>query len=134
MKLQWNVYRENFNSKKIEVFNIFNHGRFYEDIKKDLKKCETKEKFSVILQKHLRYYYWSKAEHEIVLTSWTPRIDKEELDRLNEEYEEYYKKYGKYPYSIYVKPNVFEKVDIYSQVMLNYNSFVDYIWNYKNKA
>lgn len=133
MKLEWNVYREDFNNKEIKVFNIFNHGRFDEDVKKDLKECKIKEEFSEKLKKNLRYYYWSKSEYEIVLTSWTPRIEKEELDRLNREYEEYYNKYNHAPYNILVEPNVFKKVDICEQVMLNYNVFVDYIWNKKGE-
>lgn len=131
MKLEWNVYREDFNNKEIKVFNIFNHGRFDEDVKKDLKECKTKEEFSENLKKNLRYYYWSKAEWEVVITSWTPHIDEKELHRLNEDYETHYKKYGKYPYNIHVEPNVFEKIDVYSQVMLNYNVFLDYLWNTK---
>ena len=102
MKLEWNVYREDFNNKEIKVFNIFNHGRFDENVKKDLKECKTKEEFSEKLKKNLICYYWCQAEYEIVLTSWGPRIEKEELDRLNREYEEYYNKYNHAPYNIHV--------------------------------
>jgi hypothetical protein len=46
LELEWNVFREDWNSKKIEVFNIFNHSRFCEDVKKALKKFDSKEGFA----------------------------------------------------------------------------------------
>lgn len=79
----------------------------------------------------MAYYYWSKAEHEVVITSWVPYITMSELDRLNTEREESKKKYARDPYSLYVNPRVGEKVDVYSQVMLNFEVFVDYVWSHK---
>ena len=38
LKLKWNVYLHNINKKEIVKFNIFDHWRFEEDTKKDLKK------------------------------------------------------------------------------------------------
>ena len=102
-------------------------------MKKLLKEDITKEEFAEKLQRIVRYYYWCKAEWEVVITSWAPHIDKKELDRLNTEYEEHYKKWGKYPYSLCVELDVGKKVDIYSQVELNWDLFVDYIWGYKEK-
>ena len=131
MKLEWNVYTYDFNSKEIEVFNIFNHGRFLEDIKKNLKKCETKEEFAELLRRDLFYYFGSKCEWEIVITSWVPHITTSELDRLNAAREETLKKYGREPYSLYVNPEVGEKIDVYSQVLMNFQHVVDYIWSHK---
>lgn len=131
MKLEWNVYVEDINKKEIKIFNIFDHGRFLEDVKKDLKKYEIKEEFADRLRGHLFYYYGSKAEWEVVITSWVPHITMSELDRLNEEREENKKKYGRDPYSLYVNPDIGRKIDVYEQVRLNWCLFVDYVWSRK---
>ena len=52
-----------------------------------------------MVRNSLRYYYWSKCEWEIVLSDWPPS--------------ETFKK---------------EKVDVYSQVVLNWDIFSEYIW------
>lgn len=131
LKLEWNVYTHDFNRGEIKTFNIFNHGRFLEDVKKSLKKCETKEKFEEKLKGHLFYYYNSKCEWEVVITSWVPHITVAELDRLNAERERTLREYNREPYRLYVNPDVAEKIDVYSQVMLNWNVFVNYIWSNK---
>ena len=131
MKLEYYVYHNDFNKKTIEKFNVFNHGRFLEDVKKDLKKCKTKEEFAEELRRHLMYYYWSKCEWEVVVTSWVPHITVSELDRLNKEREKTIEKYGREPYRLYVNPDVGEKIDVYEQVMLNFEVFADYVWSHK---
>lgn len=131
MKLEWNVYTHNFNGKSIEKYNIFNHGRFTEDVKKELKKCETKEEFAEELRKDLFYYFGSKCEWEVVITSWVPHITMSELDRINAEREESKKKYDRDPYSLYVNPDISKKIDVYEQVKLNWDLFVDYVWSNK---
>lgn len=131
LNLEWNVYISDFNSKKIKTYNIFNHGSFAEDVKKLCKEDITKEEFSEKLRKCVQYRYWSKAEWEIILTSWPPYIDEKELDRLNTEHEEYKTKWGHSPYALDVRPTVGEKIDVYDQVMLNWSAFIDYVWNNK---
>lgn len=42
LNLCWNVYEHDSNSGEIKVFNIFDHGRFFEDVKESLKKCKDK--------------------------------------------------------------------------------------------
>lgn len=131
--MEWNVYYHDFNRRTIEKWNIFKHGRFAEDVKKNLKKCETKEEFTEMLRRNLFYYFGCKAEYEVVITSWVPHITTSELNRLNTEYEKTLKEYGREPYRLYINPDVGEKVDIYSQVVLNWNVFVDYVWSHKEK-
>lgn len=131
MKLEWNVYTHDFNSREIKTFNIFNHGRFLEDVKKDLKKYNTKEEFAERLRGRLFYYYGSKCEWEVVITSWVPHITMSELDRINAEREESKKKYDRDPYSLYVNLDVGAKVDVYEQARLNWDVFVDYVWSHK---
>ena len=131
MKLKYYVYYHNFNGKSIKKINIFDHDRFLEDVKKDLKKYDTKEEFAERLRGHLFYYYASKCEGEVVITSWVPHITMSELNRLNAERERLLKEYNHEPYSLYVNLNVGEKVDIYSQIRLNWDVFVDYVWSHK---
>ena len=131
MKLEYYVYYYNFNEQSIKKFNVFNHDRFLEAATKNLRKCETKKEFAEELRKDLAYYFWSKAEWEVVVTSWVPHITMSELDRLNEEREDSFKKYNREPYRLDVNPDVNEKIDVYEQVMLNWNLFVDYVWSYK---
>ena len=129
----WNVYREDFNHGAIVKYNIFDHSSFAQDVNNLLKEDITKDEFAEQLKRSLRYYFWGKSEYEVVITSWPAYIDKEELDRINTEYEEYNNKWGHYPYKINVSPDVGKKIDIYSQVMMNWEQFVEYVWSNKNK-
>ena len=129
----WNVYREDFNNKAIVTYNIFDHGGFARDVKKLLEEDIAKDEFIERLKRSLMYWFWCKSEHEVVITSWPVYIDKEELNRINTEYEEYNNKWSHYPYKINISPDVGEKVDIHSQVMMNWEQFVEYVWSNKNK-
>lgn len=103
--LTWNVYYENINHKKIETFNVFDHGRFLEDCRKVAKKYgKDRAAFSEQLRKELLYYFWCKAEFEVVIC---PLFQVKDFDG--------------------------EKVDIYSQVMLNWDIFVDYVFTHQKE-
>lgn len=131
MKLKWNVYRHDINRREIVEFNIFNHWRFEEDVKKDLRKCKTKEEFAEKIKSHLMYYFWSKCEYEVVISSFPVHIKKDEFNRLTEEFIADTEKYGHEPYGMWVCPDVGEKIDIAGQVMMNFEVFVDYVWSHK---
>ena len=96
--LKWNIYKTNIGTNKIKIFNIFDHYKFSESVEKLLKNCKDKNEFKGLLEKELIYYFWCKFEYEITISS-----------------------------SPYNKENE-EKIDIYSQIMNNYEIFVDYIW------
>ena len=99
--LTWNVYIGNFNSREIEIHNIFDHWSFYADCLKNKKKNgKDREAFMEQLRRDLMYYYWSKCEWEIILQHWPTREDFRD-----------------------------EKVDVYDQVRLNWHAFTDYVWN-----
>lgn len=102
--LCWNVFNENFNRKEIEVINVFEHTSFYEDCKKAARKYkDDREKFLDEVRRSLMYYYWSKCEWEIILTSWPPpREGREFRDK---------------------------KVDVFEQIRINWDIFCEYIWN-----
>lgn len=100
--MTWNVFYHNCNTDKIESFNIFKHGRFREDVQKNLKIHTDKDEFAKALKSDLQYYFWSKAEYEIII-------------------------------SALVGGKAETKIDIYQQVMLNLDRFVDYVWSFKEQ-
>ena len=128
--LTYYVYVENINKKKIEKYNVLNDG-IIDEFKKRIKEQDIvdKKQFSEMVEQVVMYHYWSKSEWEIVLTDWPPHIKLEELSRLNNEVEKYKSNYGHEPYSLTVKLSTSEKIDVYDQIMMNWNIFVDYLWN-----
>ena len=102
--LVWNVYFEDFNRNEIIVRNVFElSSTFIENCQKNYKKNkDNKEVFLEELKHHLMYSYWSKCEYEVIISAWPPSPP------------------HKKPCEI--------KVDIYDQVMLNWNLFSEYVW------
>lgn len=131
MNLEWNVFRYDINKDKIVTFNIFNHWKFDEDVQKSLKKFKDKDEFAEQLRRDLRYYFWSKCEHEVIITSFPAYITMNELDRLNNERWLHKDRYGTDFFRINISLDTGAKIDIYEQVMNNFNIFVDYVWNSK---
>lgn len=102
--MKWIVYYHDINRDKIDTYNVFKHGRFREDVIKAIKKYKNKDEFAEQLKSELQFYFWSKAEWEIVISPWVG---------------------GKNTKSI--------KIDVYDQVMNNWEIFVDYVWNNKEE-
>ena len=103
-KMKWNVFYYNINAHKIEIFNIFDHWKFREDLQSDLKKCRTKEAFAERLKSELSYYFWAKSEYELLFSPWVG--GNREKDTI--------------------------KVDVYTQVMANFEILLNYIWENKD--
>lgn len=101
-KLVWKAIHYNRIKKKIEEFNLFDDVNFLKTVKKDLKECKSKELFAERLQSNLLYYYWGKVEWEIVIMPWENSSPEEQM-----------------------------RVDVYWQVMNNWDVFLDYVWNSK---
>jgi hypothetical protein len=131
--LSYYVYVENVNKKKIEKYNVLNDG-FIEDVLKRIKlidgdiKFTDKKRFAEQVESALMSRYWCKSEWEIILTDWPTHITTDEVSRLNNEVDDYKKEYGKDPYSLCVNLRTEEKIDVYDQVMMNWNIFIDYFW------
>lgn len=132
MELVYNVYYRSSNNNKIVKFNIFNHIDFYKAVLDNIKKYKNKEEFAEAVRKDLLYYFWCKYEYEVVITSWPVYITSNELNKINKLKEEFIKDYNREQYHHFIKPDVELKIDIYEQVMMNFNIFIDYIWNNKN--
>ena len=98
---EWNVYIEDFNGQCIRKFNIFRHHGFREDCAKAARKRGTDfEAFAATVRQSLMYFFWSKCEYEIILGGWPEKPSFRE-----------------------------EKVDVYDQVMLNWDVFIRWLWD-----
>lgn len=103
--LEWNVYVGNFNGKKMETDNVFEHCGFLKDCQAAYKKHkDDKAAFLEKVRRSLMYYYWSKCEWEIILSLWPPRENQKPM-----------------------------KIDVYDQVMLNWPIFSEYVWNNRDE-
>lgn len=127
--LTFNTIVDDFSSRKIETYNVFEHARFVRDLYKNTKNIKTKEEFGVVLKSELMYNFWSKCEWETIITSFPTGITVDELNRLNTQYEREKAEYGREPYSLCVNLKTEIKIDVYTQVMNNWDIFLDYTWN-----
>lgn len=150
---------EEFSGKGIKLFNILDHGLVKEELLKlrkeynkgwklfnkegsyifkdwrgnvnftpeTLKKISFEDKFknevfAPQLKSTLMYYFWSKCEYEIILTSWPPYLTAAQCKEIKEDKEEV-------KYSKTVNLEVAEKIDVYDQVINNWEPFIDYVWS-----
>lgn len=95
--MHWNVYYHDFNHKKMIKRDIFEHGWLIEEFKKILKKSADKTEFAELVDRELKYHFWSKCEHEIIISPWVG--DAPEM-----------------------------KIDVYDQIRMNWNVFINYVW------
>lgn len=102
--MEWNVYCYNINSKKMKVFNIFEHYGFREDITNAVKQYDDKDEFLKYLKSSLMHAFWCKAEWEIILSPWLSSVNGDEC----------------------------LKIDVYDQVVNNWDIFSEYVWNNRN--
>ena len=72
--LKYNVWIYNINRQKMKVFNVFEHDGFLRGIKNILLEknyfCSSIKDFSEQLKTEAMYYFWAKAEWEIVIQPW----------------------------------------------------------------
>lgn len=119
--LHWNVYRYDFNSREIKIWDMFQHVSFNDDVSKLLKKKLNRDEFAEKLRSAAAYYFWSRCEYEVVVTSWPPHITPGEFRRLTLE--------ENCRYNINLEEGI--KIDIYQQLDLNWERFVDYVFGVK---
>lgn len=98
--LKWNVFIGNWNTKKIMVHNVFDHDRFYEACVEAKNTYTDKDEFAFQVKSAMMYYYWSKCEWEVTIHHWP------EAKNFNN-----------------------RKIDVFEQVTLNWDRFIDYLWN-----
>lgn len=142
-KLEWNVFYYDINRNKITTYNIFRHGIFNKYIEKAFEISKTKEEFAKILRRELMYYFWSKAEWELVieldednhifLIPWCGCRNPEEIkiDVTNDtsfDWSDFAKKQ--------IERQIYKneaKIDVYDQIEYVWDNFLEYVWNSKKK-
>lgn len=105
--LEWNVFVEDCNAGEIRTYNVFSHRHFRLGCADALHRLGEKaltdetsyNKLVEEIRKELQYWFWSKCEWEIIISGW-PDSDKTKK----------------------------KKVDVYTQIMTNFQRFIDYIW------
>ena len=130
--LCWNVMREDYNKKDIVIFNVFHHRGFYRDICKAYAEHKNLKPFANAVRKIAMWYFWSKSEHEVVVTSWPPYLENAEIDRVVAERDRSIKDYGRC-YRVSARPEVAVKIDIFDQLTLNWNHFISYLWAHRRQ-
>ena len=143
--LTWNVYVGDFNTGKIELYNIFNHYSFYNDCVKAKKKFkDDKEGFAEEVRRDLHYYFLAKCEWEVVLQHWPSgelyglrkTFSMQEMyhdlkypeDKLFSDHER------KYEVHVFPEHNRYcdKKIDVCEQVMNNWDIFIDWLWDHRS--
>lgn len=101
--IEWYVYYHDSNAQKIIKWNIFNHGTFTEKV--------------------------NKLMHDSLLS----RDDF--VDNLKRYLMYYF--WSKCEYEIILSPWTGRaddiKIDIYDQIIMNFDRFVDYVWSFKSE-
>ena len=134
LNLVWNVYDYHFSVPELRIYNVFKHRSFMDSVEKLLNKDMPKEEFAKLLRRQALYYFWSKTEWECIITETNPQIGRNELCRLLSECYEQLPKSQPTPRRFCINLVDAYKLDVYSQIMLNWEEFVDYVWQYSKTA
>lgn len=93
----------NLTQTKSSPLMFFNHYSFNKAVMSIFNKRLHMDEFEEMIDKEVMYYFWRKAEYEVMINGLFERGAK-------------------------------TKIDIYSQLKLNWDRFIDYLWNeYINK-
>ena len=103
--LSWYVYVGDFNAGVIKEFNVFQHGGFMQDVEKAVRRKLNREQFEKEIRTSLMYWYWSKCEWEVIIDHWPHSDRRKDI-----------------------------KVDVFDQVMMNWNHFITYLWKNRKEA
>lgn len=103
--MEWYVFRDSRDEKSIVPYNILKPSSlFYDDIKKAWSKHKKdKAGFAEDVSHIAKYYFMTKYEWEIIICSLGD----------NPEHE--------------------MKVDVYTQLEINWDNFIDYIWEHRKE-
>ena len=90
-------------NREIIEWNIFHHSGFVYDLRETYRQWGGhKVSFLIEVKHHLQYYFWCKCEYEVLIHEWPPHEGGPE-----------------------------RKVDVYSQVMMNWGAFSGYLWAHR---
>ena len=97
----WNAYCIDLNKDELRQINVFGSARFSKCANETIHEYKTDkidiETFKEELRRDLMYSFWSKYEYEVCITS------------------------------VFDNRKVDEKIDVYQQVMINFDRFVEYV-------
>lgn len=134
----------NCNKQLIENYDILHYRE--DDIKKLKKKCATRAKFAEELRKEFMWRFWSKAEHELIisrtedgrilLTPWCGCYDREKatIDMTDD--------YSQLDWGAFADHHIDKqiskteaKIDVYDQIMFGdrFEKLVDALWTTRFK-
>lgn len=139
--LKWLVYRFNFNSQKIETYNVLSGKFFLEEIKKIMMKHRDKDRseFSKVLEREMRYHFWNRCEWELIieitednrifLIPWAgcSEPDEVKIDVADDESFDWRGFAEKH-----IRQQVYKtkaKIDVFDQLNYRWEEFVDYVLN-----
>lgn len=125
--LSWFVFRYDINTNCIEQYDVFSHRKFTEEVKQTLKQKHEYDVFSEKMKSIVMYYFWCKCEYEIVITSFPPYINANEIQRIVDTNAAH-----KNTIIASVSLDFAEKIDIFQQLMMNWKQFVSYVWSFKH--
>lgn len=143
--MEWYAYYYNSNKRKIELYNIFNHGIFKTNIKALISEYKsnkiTKEEFTKEVRQNLMYYFWSKCEWEVLikkdtddnnntkiyLSPWigSKNPEEESIDITNDNLIDWISFADKHIKN--QTSNNSAKIDVYDQIYYSFNTFIDYL-------
>lgn len=111
------------------------------DIRKFKKECATKDEFAERLRKEFMWRYWSKAEHELIITKTEERrvllmpwCGCRESEGVIIDVTDDYSQLDWSAFADYhIKKQIFEtqaKIDVYDQIMFGdrFDKLVDILW------
>lgn len=81
--MEWYVYRHDSNRGTIYKYNVL-QPYIIEEIKNRIEEPTTFSNFKEIVEKEMRYYYWSKSEHEVIIKEWCGNPAELKVDIFNQ--------------------------------------------------
>ena len=123
-KLCWNVFMYDDATNRIVVVDVFHTSvRFREGLYRLKKEYLKKHRgdfgwFDKELRNAAMSAYWLKYEYEIGLTSWPVYVARTIAEVAIQE--------SKNPKHIMVLPECYEKIDVYTQLRINWDAFARY--------
>jgi len=138
-KLVWNVIVCDFDGV-VYPRNIFEYNWvFLKDGLLYAKKHYSNnfKKFADHVRSWLQYEYWARTEYEILVSRWPGKfLYQEDIDKLQKELDEESARNKRdgydsiTPSTQYCDPSTV-KIDVYTQVMMNWDRFIHYVWDNK---
>lgn len=138
-ELVWNVIMPPMGtSDGFHVCNILSKW-FIQELKDwlKLKKIDVNDfaAFADAVRSELAYRYWSRAEYELILTTWPTFMTVDQLEKLNIDYAKQLREYDErgwaHPHRVDAPLEIAEKIDVYDQIILNWDAFIHYLYDHR---